>query len=197
VCVHLELATHGHAGGGTGSAVRGAAVFAQLGCPSCHPAPLLTIDQFRVFNPVGFSVQPLRMREVGTPVLIPLREKCQDATRPLGVDGSSGFGVPTLRGIWDTFPLLVSGSAGFTVGGPEPTFSMPCTPGSSGCCTQLRSPINPGGLPVPEQHLAVSTKDAIRAVLTPPLAVPGTGHGAALGLSASDLDALVAYIRSF
>jgi hypothetical protein len=184
-------------GGGTGSAVRGAAVFAQLGCPSCHPAPLLTIDQFRVFNPVGFSVQPLRMREVGTPVLIPLREKCQDATRPLGVDGSSGFGVPTLRGIWDTFPLLVSGSAGFTVGGPEPTFSMPCTPGSSGCCTQLRSPINPGGLPVPEQHLAVSTKDAIRAVLTPPLAVPGTGHGAALGLSASDLDALVAYIRSF
>jgi DNA-binding beta-propeller fold protein YncE len=183
-------------GGGTGNAVRGATVFAQLGCPSCHPAPLFTIDQFRVFNPVGFSVQPLRMREVGTPVLIPLREKCQDATRPLGVDGSSGFGVPTLRGIWDTFPLLVSGAAGFTVGGPEPAFT-PCTPGSSGCCTQLESPINPGGLPVPEQHLALATKDAIRAVLTPPLAVPGSGHGAALALPADDLDALIAYLRSF
>ena len=184
-------------GGGTGDAVRGATVFAQRGCPTCHPAPLFTIDQFRVFNPVGFSVQPLRMRETGTPVLIPLREKCQDATRPAGVDGSSGFGVPTLRGIWDTFPLLVSGSAGFTVGGgPEPAFA-PCTPGSSGCCAQLRSPINPGGIAVPEQHLAVSTKDAIRAVLTPPLAVPGTGHGAALALPASDLDALVAYLRSF
>ena len=36
----------------------------------------------------------------------------------------------------------------------------------------------------------------MRAVLTPPLAVPGTGHGAALGLSASELDALIAYIRS-
>jgi len=43
----------------------------------------------------------------------------------------------------------------------------------------------------------VSTKDAIRAVLTPPLAVPSTGQGAALALPASDLDALVAYLRSF
>jgi hypothetical protein len=50
---------------------------------------------------------------------------------------------------------------------------------------------------VPEQHLAVSTKDAIRAVLTAPLAVPASGHGAALGLPPGDLDALVAYIRSF
>jgi len=36
----------------------------------------------------------------------------------------------------------------------------------------------------------------MRAVLTPPLATAGTGHGAALGLPASDLDALVAYLRS-
>jgi hypothetical protein len=36
----------------------------------------------------------------------------------------------------------------------------------------------------------------MRAVLTPPLAMPGTGHGAALSLSASDLDALIAYLRS-
>ena len=49
---------------------------------------------------------------------------------------------------------------------------------------------------VPPQHLAVSTKDALRAVLTPPLAVTGTGHGGALGLSADDLNAVIAYIRS-
>lgn len=49
---------------------------------------------------------------------------------------------------------------------------------------------------MPPQHLAVTTKDAIRAVLTAPLAVPGTGHGAALGLTPSDLNALIAYIRS-
>jgi hypothetical protein len=55
---------------------------------------------------------------------------------------------------------------------------------------------HPGGIPVPEQHLMVTTKDALRAVLTAPLAVPGSGHGAALGLSPADLDALVAYIRS-
>jgi DNA-binding beta-propeller fold protein YncE len=183
-------------GGATGDARRGAQLFGQLGCASCHPAPLFTIDQFRLFNPVGFSVQPLRMRETQTPVLIPLREKCQDAARPTGVDGSNGFGVPGLRGIWDTFPLLVSGAAGLAVVGPEPVFTPGCSPGSSGCCTQLQSPLNPSGTPVPEQHLTISTKDALRAVLTPPLAVPGSGHGATLVLSSSDLDALIAYLRS-
>jgi hypothetical protein len=184
-------------GGGTGDAVRGEAVFDQLACASCHPEPLFTLDQFRVFNPTGFSsIQSVRMREAGTPVLIPLRARCQDANRPTGADGSHGFGVPTLRGIWDTFPLLVSGSAGLVAVGPEPAFAPGCTPGASGCCTQLRSPLNPGGIAVPEQHLAVATKDAMRAVLTPPLAVPGTGHGAALGLSPGDLDALIAYLRS-
>ena len=103
--------------------------------------------------------------------------------------------MPTLRGIWDTFPLLLSGAAG--LGASDPSRRSPgCTPGSSGCCAQLRSPLNPAGNAVPGQHLEVSTKDALRAVLTPPLAVPGTGHGAALGLSASELDALIAYIRS-
>ena len=130
------------------------------------------------------------------PVLIPLRARCQDANRPTGADGSHGFGVPTLRGIWDTFPLLVSGAAGLQSVGTEPSFNAGCTPGASGCCTQLRSPLNPGGIPVPEEHLAVATKDPMRAVLTAPLAVQGTGHGAALGLPASDLDALIAYLRS-
>jgi DNA-binding beta-propeller fold protein YncE len=184
-------------GGGTGDAVRGEAVFQGLACARCHPEPLFTLDQFRVFNPSGFSsIQSVRMRDTGTPVLIPLRTRCQDGNRPTGADGSSGFGVPTLRGIWDTFPLLLSGSAGLQSVGSQPTFSPGCTSGASGCCTELRSPLNPGGTPVPEQHLAVGTKDAMRAVLTAPLAVPGTGHGAALGLPASDLDALIAYLRS-
>jgi hypothetical protein len=133
---------------------------------------------------------------VQTPVILPLRARCQDANRPTGADGSTGFGTPTLRGIWDTFPLLVSGSAGMQVVGSEPTFTGSCTNGSSGCCTQLKSPLNPSGSVVPEEHLAVANKDAMRAVLTPPLAVPGTGHGAAIALPPSDLDALIAYLRS-
>jgi DNA-binding beta-propeller fold protein YncE len=181
-------------GGGSGDAVRGAQVFDQLGCQGCHPEPLFTIDQLRSFELTSLG-QPVRMRDVLTPVLIPLRQKCQDSARPTGADGSSGFTVPTLRGTWDTFPLLLSGSAGLGPVGPEPVFT-PCTPGGNGCCTQLRSPLNPGGTPAPEQHLAVTTKQAMRAVLTAPLAVPGSGHGAALALSASDLDALIAYIRS-
>ena len=36
----------------------------------------------------------------------------------------------------------------------------------------------------------------MRALLTPPLPGPGTGHGVALGLFASDLDALIVYVRS-
>ena len=182
-------------GGSTGDARRGAEVFDQLACQSCHPEPLFTIDQLRGFELSGLG-QPVRMRDVATPVFIPLRTRCQDGQRPTGIDGSSGFTVPTLRGIWDTFPLLVSGSAGLGAFGSEPAFTLPCTVGSAGCCAQLASPLNPGGISVPAQHLDVTTKDAIRAVLTPPLAVPGSGHGAALGLSASDLDALIAYIRS-
>jgi YVTN family beta-propeller protein len=182
-------------GGMTGDALRGADVFDALACQSCHPEPLFTIDQLRSLDAATLG-QPVRMREVGTPVFIPLRAKCQDAVRPTGTDGSAGFTVPTLRGIWDTFPLLLSGAAGLDAIGPEPVFSVGCAPGSAGCCAELQSPINPGGIPVPPQHLAVTTKDAIRAVLTAPLAVPGSGHGAALGLSPSDLNALIAYIRS-
>jgi DNA-binding beta-propeller fold protein YncE len=180
-------------GGLTGNARLGAEIFDQLDCQSCHPEPLFTIDQFRDFD-IGGLGQPVRMRDLGTPVAIPLREKCQDLTRPPGFDGSSGTTVPTLRGIWDTFPLLLSGSAGLTAVGPEPSFSMPCTPGSAGCCSQLAGPLNPGGIVVPEQHLEVSTKDALRAVLTPPLAVGG--HAAALGLSPTELNDLIAYLRS-
>src|SRR5262249_25649393 len=170
-------------------------LFDQLACQSCHPEPLFTIDQLRVFETSTLG-QPVRMREVGTPVFIPLRAKCQDVQRPAGQDGSAGFTVPTLRGVWDTFPLLLSGSAGLGAVGAEPAFTPSCTPGAAGCCAQLRSPLNTAGITVPEEHLAATAKDALRAVLTAPLAVPGTGHGAALGLSATDLNALIAYVRS-
>lgn len=183
-------------GGVSGNAVAGAVLFDQLNCANCHPAPMFTIDQFRVFFPIGFSLQPLRMREVQTPVHLPLRSRCQDANRPAGVDGSAGFGVPTLRGIWDTFPLLMSGAAGLKVVGSEPSFTNPCTSGSSGCCTQLQSPLNPSGTAVPPQYLEVDSKDALRALLTPPLAVSGTGHGSALGLTPTELNNLMAYLRS-
>jgi DNA-binding beta-propeller fold protein YncE len=182
-------------GGGTGDATLGAELFDSLACQSCHPEPMFTIDQLRAFDSSTLG-QPLRMRETGTPVFIPLRAQCQDVNRPTGVDGSAGFTVPTLRGTWDTFPLLLSGSAGLGAVGPEPTFTPGCTPGGNGCCTQLRSPLNPSGTVFAGQHLAVTTKDAMRAVLTAPLAVPGTGHGAALTLTPSELDALIAYIRS-
>jgi hypothetical protein len=182
-------------GGITGDARRGGEVFDELACASCHPEPLFTIDQLRGFDITSLG-QPVRMRNVGTPVFIPLRAHCQDGNRPSGFDGSQGFTVPTLRGIWDTFPLLVSGAAGLGAVGSEPAFSPSCTPGSAGCCAELQSPLNPGGIAVPPQHLEVTTKDPIRALLTPPLAVPGTGHGTALALSPSDLDALIAYLRS-
>lgn len=182
-------------GGVTGDAVRGAEVFDQLGCQGCHPEPLFTIDQLRAFDSSTLG-QPLRMRDVQTPVFIPLRAKCQDPERPTGVDGSVGLTVPTLRGVWDTFPLLLSGSAGLAAVGTEPVFTPGCTQGSAGCCSELASPLHPGGTAVPPEHLAVSTKDALRAVLTAPLAVAGSGHGPALGLSPSDLNALIAYIRS-
>lgn len=182
-------------GGATGDALRGAEVFDDLACQSCHPEPLFTIDQLRTLD-VSTLGQPVRLREVSTPVFIPLRAQCQDGQRPNGVDGSTGFTVPTLRGIWDTFPLLMSGAAGLGAVGPEPGFSDGCSPGAAGCCTELESPLNPGGASFAAQHLDVTTKDAIRAVLTSPLAVPGSGHGAALDLPPSDLNALIAYIRS-
>jgi len=181
-------------GGLTGNAVNGGEIFDRLNCQGCHPEPMFTIDQFRAFD-VSTLGQPVRMREVGTPVGIPLSVQCQDFTKPATFDGSSGISVPTLRGIWDTFPLLVSGSAGLESVGSQPAFS-PCTPGSAGCCSQLASPLNPGGIALPEQHLEVTTKDAIRAVLTAPLAVPGFGHGEALDLTPTELNDLIAYLRS-
>ena len=104
---------------------------------------------------------------------LPLRNKCQDSNRPTGVDGSSGFGTPTLRGIWDTFPLLLSGSAGLEVVGAEPTFGphaglewllhARCRARSRRRATRCPSSISTS-----------APRDALRAMLTAPLAVVGT-----------------------
>ena len=65
--------------------------------------------------------------------------------------------MPTLRGIWDTFPLLQSGAAGFVPMGPEPSFTSGCT------------------------HLEVGERDPVHSVLTTqnPLGKHGGAHAIA------------------
>ena len=135
-------------------------------------------------------------RRAARPVLIPLRNNCQDANRPAGVDGSAGFRVPTLRGIWDTFPLLLSGSAGLGAVGPEPAFGA-VHAGLERLLHAAAEPAQPGGNrsagAAPGGH-APRTRCA--PCSPPPLAVPGTGHGAALGLTRERAGRLIAYLRS-
>src|SRR5262249_59533183 len=60
-------------GGAIGNALHGEALFDQLACATCHPEPMFTLDQFRVFAPQSPAPQPVRMRDVQTPVHLPLR----------------------------------------------------------------------------------------------------------------------------
>jgi hypothetical protein len=69
------------------------------GCVGCHPPPLFTTDQLSTHG---------KLYDVGTPHLLPLREKQQD---PL----FKGFAAPSLLGTWDVFPLFTTGSAGLAV----------------------------------------------------------------------------------
>jgi YVTN family beta-propeller protein len=206
--------------GTTGNAVRGARLFDTLACATCHPDPLYTIDQFGAAKTLTFPPLSTRLRNVGTPPFIPLRARCQDPTRAApqicvggpqdGVDCTTsaecpkgtcqlgqpiGVSVPTLRGIWDTFPLLQSGAAGFTVVGSEPSFTPSCTQGSNGCCTELLSPVTPLGHAFTGQHLEVNARDPIMAVLT--TQNPTGQHGGDLStLSPQQLRDLDAFLRS-
>ncbi len=122
--------------------------------------------------------------------------------------GQAGFGVPILRGIWDSFPLLMSGAAGLSISpGPEPAVTCtggsnagnPCTddadcPGGSCVCTDLASPANPGGVPVPERHEVFSERNAIRSVLT--TNNPAGLHGDTSSLTPQQLDDLIAFLLS-
>jgi len=204
-----------------GNALRGALLFDRLKCATCHPDPIYTIDQFGKTKTLSFPPTATRLRDVGTPVFLPLRARCQDPTRfppricfggPAdGVDcaddndclpggmckpgAASGFNVPTLRGIWDTFPLLQSGAAGFVAMGPEPSFTPGCTQGSNGCCAELQSPVTPGGHTFTGEHLEVGERDSIHSVLTTqnPLGKHGTDPSK---LRTQQLRDLNAFLRS-
>ncbi|MBI4469288.1 MAG: Ig-like domain-containing protein [Acidobacteria bacterium] len=83
-------------GGGTGNAGNGETLFLseRTGCVTCHMPPLFTEDQ----DPQTRG----RTVNVGTPERNPI----EDANSPAGA-----FAVPSLRGLWDSFPYLSSGSA--------------------------------------------------------------------------------------
>lgn len=69
-------------------------------CAKCHPAPLFTTDQDDATR--GQFI------DVGTPRVMPLREKEQNTV-------FQGFGTPSLVGSWDVFPMLTTGLAGLGV----------------------------------------------------------------------------------
>lgn len=69
-------------------------------CAGCHPGPHFTTDQ---------DVESRsKFLDVGTPHLLPLREKLQNPH-------FSGFAPPALVGSWDVFPMLTTGLAGLKV----------------------------------------------------------------------------------
>ncbi len=122
--------------------------------------------------------------------------------------GHEGFGVPTLRGIWDSFPLLLSGSAGLGISpGAEPAVTctrgsragLPCSddsdcPGGECLCSDLANPANPSGVAVPERHQVMTERNALRSVLT--ANNPVGAHGNTAGLTAEELNDLMAFILS-
>jgi DNA-binding beta-propeller fold protein YncE len=73
-------------------------------CESCH--------SFGEFTTDANVATRGKYVDVGTPHLLPLKEKWQDAT-------FKGFAVPSLLGLWDVFPMLTTGAAGFAVGQDE------------------------------------------------------------------------------
>ncbi len=69
-------------------------------CSGCHPGPHFTTDQDLATRN--------KFLDVGTPHLLPLREKMQNPH-------FSGFAPPALTGSWDIFPMLTTGLAGLKV----------------------------------------------------------------------------------
>jgi hypothetical protein len=90
-------------GGALGHPAAGRSLFTgKAGCAGCHPPPLYTLDQDAATRG--------RYLEVGTPPVLPLRPEQQDKL-------PGGFGTPSLVGAWDVWPMLGTGSAGFSVQG--------------------------------------------------------------------------------
>ncbi len=97
--------------GQVGDAVAGMAIFeGSAGCADggCHPGPAFTADQS--------AETRAQLRDVGTPMALGLRTHMQDVA-PLG------FPPPSLVGVWDVFPLLMSGAAGLSVRADETLFA--------------------------------------------------------------------------
>lgn len=87
--------------GSTGSPRSGLTLFeGKAQCASCHPGPQFTLDQ----DPATRN----RFIDVGTPHFMNLRPELQN-TR------FEGFGIPSLVGAWDVFPMLTTGLAGLDV----------------------------------------------------------------------------------
>ncbi len=74
----------------------GKKIFAQLGCNNCHSGPDFTDRSEGELHDVGTA-------------------KISSGTRRN--EALTGFGTPTLKGIWETAPYLHDGSATNTSGG--------------------------------------------------------------------------------
>jgi len=87
--------------GKTGNPREGMKLFeGRATCSGCHPGPHFTTDQ-------NLDTRN-KFLDVGTPHLLPLREKLQNPH-------FSGFAPPALAGSWDIFPMLTTGLAGLKV----------------------------------------------------------------------------------
>lgn len=90
--------------GGSGRPAEGRRIFHGKGaCASaqCHPPPHYTADQ----NPATRGL----LHHVGTPLALGLRPELQD------MEPDYGWPPAPLVGVWDYFPLLMSGAGGFEV----------------------------------------------------------------------------------
>lgn len=95
--------------GASGNPERGARIFAEH-CASCHTPPMYTTDQDEATRG--------RFHDVGTAVSMSLRDDMQEID-PYDLP------VPSLVGVWDNFPLLHSGDAGFSVVGEKAVANEP------------------------------------------------------------------------
>ena len=91
-------------GGRSGSPSKGRLIF-QGRCAGCHPAPLFSTDQDESTR--------RRFMKVGTPMALAIRVDEQDTTFVHRTP-------PSLVGAWDNWPMLVAGSAGFSVSSEGP-----------------------------------------------------------------------------
>jgi cytochrome c peroxidase len=86
--------------GARGDAMAGLALFESRGCASatCHPPPSFTADQVPATRGI--------LHQLATPIALMLRPELQDLQTDYGQP------APSLLGVWDNFPLFLSGAGG-------------------------------------------------------------------------------------